>query len=159
MSDPAQFSDGLAALQAKRTQGRQRGDPKRRIPPSQNPTTLPPYKAPEVVVDLGEEESRTTEAPAPAASQPAAEPAAPSQGGGAKPTSRKVGLYLDEAHEDFLEQVRVAGNALRPRVNLSGSAVVRLAIDRLMADMTAEQVRDALVAKPIDPSAVGRRRR
>jgi hypothetical protein len=120
---------------------------------------LPPYKAPEVVVDLVEEESRTAEVPVPADPRPETQATAPSQGSGAKQTSRKVGLYLDEAHEDFLEQVRIAGNALRPRVNLSGSAVVRLAIDRLMADMTTEQVRDALVAKPIDPAAVGRRRR
>ncbi len=58
-----------------------------------------------------------------------------------------------------MEAVRIAGNALRPRVNLTASSVARLAMDRLMAEMTADQVRDALVAKPADPSTVGRRRR
>jgi hypothetical protein len=155
MSDPAQRTDGLATLQARRAQR------KRTIPPSQNPTTLPPYEPPTPVVDLVAEEARQEEAPKPAA---AAEPAKPAPAAPAKPapvkqTSRKVGLYLDEAHEDFMFAVQAAGNALRPRVNFTASAVVRLAMDRLMADMSAEQVRDTIVAKPVDPSALGRRRR
>src|SRR3954464_10530103 len=130
MSDPAQRTDGLATLQARRAQR------KRTIPPSQNPTTLPPYEPP---------------------AKPA--PAAPTKPAPVKQTSRKVGLYLDEAHEDFMFAVQAAGNALRPRVNLAASAVVRLAMDRLMAGMSAEQVRETIVAKPVDPSALGRRRR
>jgi hypothetical protein len=136
----------------------------RSIPPSQNPTSLPPYQAPAPVVDLTAEEARQEEAPKPApAAKPAkaapATPAAASEPTPAKQTSRKVGLYLDEAHEDFMFAVQAAGNALRPRVNVTASAVVRLAMDRLMADMSAEQVRDTIVAKPVDPSALGRRRR
>src|SRR3982750_4284929 len=102
MSDPAQRTDGLATLQARR---------KRTIPPSQNPTTLPPYEPPTPVVDLVAEEARQEEAPKPAA---AAEPAKPAPAAPAKPapvkqTSRKVGLYLDEAHEDFMFAVQAAG--------------------------------------------------
>ena len=155
MSDPAQRTDGLAMLQGRRAKRT------RSIPPSQNPTSLPPYQAPAPVVDLTAEEARQEEAPKPApAAKPAkAAPAAASEPAPAKQTSRKVGLYLDEAHEDFMFAVQAAGNALRPRVNLTASAVVRLAMDRLMADMSAEQVRDTIVAKPVDPSALGRRRR
>lgn len=154
MSDPAQRTDGLAMLQGRRAKRT------RSIPPSQNPTSLPPYEAPTPVVDLNTEEAQE-EAPkhAPAPKPPKAAPAAASDPAPVKPTSRKVGLYLDEAHEDFMFAVQAAGNALRPRVNLTASAVVRLAMDRLMADMSVEQVRDTIVAKPVDPSALGRRRR
>jgi hypothetical protein len=155
MSDPANHTDGLASLQALRTAGKKGRT--RTIPRSQNPTTLPPYKGPKepVDVDLPREEAGdvATAENAPAAAAAGKPQPAPKQ------ESRKVGLYIDEAHEDFLEEVRIAGNALRPKVNLSGSAVVRLALDRLMAEMSVTQVRDALVSKPIDPSAVGRRRR
>lgn len=155
MSDPAVHTDGLAALQARRANR----TPKRTIPKSQNPTDLPPYKAPEVV-DLNTEESTRAapeEAQPPRSAPSAGNPPAPAQA--VKVPSRKVGLYLEEPHEDFLEAVRVAGNALRPKVNLSASAVVRLAIDRLMARLSPEEVRDALVAKPVDPAAPGRPRR
>lgn len=155
MSDPAQRTDGLAMLQGRRAKRT------RSIPPSQNPTSLPPYEAPTPAVDLNAEEALQEETPTPAQApkSPKAAPAAASDPTPVKPASRKVGLYLDEAHEDFMFAVQAAGNALRPRVNLTASAVVRLAMDRLMADMSVEQVRDALVAKPVDRSALGRRRR
>lgn len=154
MSDPAKQLDGLATLQARRAQRT------RTIPKSQNPSDLPPYEPPNAVVGLTAEETRQNEAAKPApAVKPKAEPAAAPEPAPAKQTSRKVGLYLDEAHEDFMFAVQAAGNALRPRVNLTASAVVRLAMDRLMADMSAEQVRDTIVAKPVDPTALGRRRR
>jgi hypothetical protein len=158
MSDPAKQLDGLATLQARRASRT------RTIPKSQNPTDLPPYEPPPpAVIDLPAEEARQDEAPKPApAAKPAKAKAAPDpapEPAPAKQTSRKVGLYLDEAHEDFIFAVQAAGNALRPRVNLTASAVVRLAMDRLMADMSAEQVRDTIMAKPVDPTALGRRRR
>ncbi len=151
MSASEGHSDGLAALQARRTPAR-----KRELPKSQNPTRLPPYQPP-VVADLRD---GTNEDAVGVEPEPPSQPASPTPPAlEAKTPTRKVGLYLEEPHEDFLEAVRVAGNALRPRVNLSGSAVVRLAMDRLMAELSPEQVRDALVAKPLDPSATGRPRR
>lgn len=154
MSDPAEHTDGLAALQARRNP-RSR---KRELPKSQNPTTLPPYRAPEVIeldapAPAGQsDQPATTGQSRPVASVPVPAPSA-------KAPSRKIGLYLEEPHEDFMEAVRVAGNALRPKVNLSGSAVVRLAMDRLMDELSANEVRDALVAKPVDPAVAGRPRR
>lgn len=155
MSDSASLPDGLAALASRRTAASRARGPKREIPRSQNPTTLPPYQAPAeapeppAVVDLVAEE---TKAPAPA-------PAPAAAAATAKPASRKIGLYIDEPHEDFFEAVRAAGLSQRPRVSLSGSAVVRLALDRLMAHMTPEQVRDAIVSKqPVESNTPGRRR-
>jgi hypothetical protein len=153
MSDPAQHTDGLATLQARRAKRT------RTIPKSQNPTTLPPYQPP-AVVDLTAEEARGERPAAPTPQRiQKPEPASAAAAAAKQQSARKTGLYLDEAHEDFMEAVRIAGNALRPRVNLTASSVARLAMDRLMAEMTADQVRDALVAKPVDPSTVGRRRR
>lgn len=151
MSDPAQRTDGLAMLQGRRAKRT------RSIPPSQNPTSLPPYETPTPVVDPDAEEAQkeaSKSAPTPKPPKAAASDPAP-----VKSASRKVGLYLDEAHDDFMFAVQAAGNALRPRVNLTASAVVRLAMDRLMADMSVEQVRDTIVAKPVDTSALGRPRR
>jgi hypothetical protein len=142
--------DGLAALRARRaTPGR-----KRELPKSQNPTSLPPYEA-SAVIDVRDDAPQVAP-PSPAKRTERPTPAAVPE---VKPLTRKVGIYLEEPQEDFLEAVRIAGNALRPRVTLSGSAVVRLAMDRLMAEMSADAVRDALAAKPIDPTAAGRPRR
>jgi hypothetical protein len=160
MSDPAKQTDGLAALQTRRAQRT------RTIPRSQNPSTLPPYQPPAAVVDLTAEEARADDAPVPAPVAPtkpekakAASAPAPVAPPAKQTSSRKVGLYLDEAHEDFMFAVQAAGNAMRPRVNLTASAVVRLAMDRLMTEMSADQVRDTIMAKPADPTALGRRRR
>ncbi|MDP9355705.1 MAG: hypothetical protein M3R02_10580 [Chloroflexota bacterium] len=151
MSASDGHNDGLAALQARRASSR-----KRELPKSQNPTKLPPYRPP-VPIDLRDvtDQELVSVEPEPPSHTVLPTPPTPE----VKTPTRKVGLYLEEPHEDFLEAVRVAGNALRPRVNLSGSAVVRLAMDRLMAELSPEQVRDALVAKPLDPSAAGRPRR
>lgn len=150
MSASEANTDGLAALQARRASASR----KRELPKSQNPTNLPPYRVPSVM-DLREPktEDAIPEQPAPAPAVP--EPPAPE----AKVATRKVGVYLEEPQEDFLEAVRIAGNALRPRVTLSASAVVRLAMDRLMAELSAEDVRDTLMAKPLDPTTPGRPRR
>jgi len=158
MTDPALSSDGLASLQARRTAAKKPPPPaQRRIPPSQNPTTLPPYRGPSSTESQAAPASLDQQPAPESASAPVREMPAPPEV--PKAALRKVGVYLDESHEDFLEGVRVAGNALRPRVTLSGSAVLRLAMERLMADMSIEQVRDALLDRPADPTAVGRRRR
>jgi hypothetical protein len=149
MSASDGHTDGLAALKARRAAGAR----KRELPKSQNPTQLPPYQAP-VSIDLRDNESES--APVASIATPATEVSVHPD---PRVPTRKVGVYLEEPQEDFLEAVRMAGNALRPRVTLSASAVVRLAMDRLMADLSAEQVRDTLMAKPLDPAIPGRPRR
>jgi len=164
MSESAELTDGLASLKARRTTSKGRRPPRRSIPASMNPTSLPPYDgAQRATSDSATPDDLVSQAPGaasastPTSSAPEEVSAAPRAP--ARQLSRKVGLYVDEEHQDYFEAVRAAGNGLRPRVNLSASAVVRLALDRLSSDLTVEQVRDLLVAKPTDPHAVGRKRR
>jgi len=54
--------------------------------------------------------------------------------------SRPATLYLEEAHIDFLEEARIAGMTSRPRLDISKSAVVRLALRRLQQEMTIDEI-------------------
>ena len=73
--------------------------------------------------------------------------------------ARPVTLYLEETHIDFLEEARIAGLTGRPRLDVSKSAVVRLALRRLQEQMTIEEIRDYLKAQPTDATKTGRKRR
>lgn len=84
------------------------------------------------------------------------DPSTTNQGGGLLPT-RPVTVYLDSSHVDLLEQVRIAG--LIDRVDISKSAVVRLALARLREDMTTDEIKSRLKAQPTDPHRTGRKRR
>jgi hypothetical protein len=70
---------------------------------------------------------------------------------------KPVTLYVSDAQSDFLEQVRIAG--LMERVDLSRSAVVRLALSRLQQDMSVEEIKRHLISQPTDPTRTGRKRR
>lgn len=71
----------------------------------------------------------------------------------------KLTLYLDQDIDRYLEDVRIQGLTSRPRVDVSRSAVVRLALRRLRAEMTPEQVKTLLAGQPTDGSRTGRKRR
>lgn len=164
MSENADLPDGLASLKARRTPSKGRRPPRRSIPASMNPTSLPPYDGAQVVASDSAPATEVAPGTPEVTSTSTVMSSAPEQVSrlprtAARQPPRKVGLYVDEEHQDYFEAVRAAGNGLRPRVNLSASAVVRLALDRLGSDLTVEQVRDLLVAKPTDPHAVGRKRR
>jgi hypothetical protein len=58
-----------------------------------------------------------------------------------------------------MEAARVTGMTSRPKVDVSRSAVVRLALRRLMDDMSPEQVKSALAAEPAKSTGPGRKRR
>lgn len=73
--------------------------------------------------------------------------------------ARPATLYLEEAHVDFLEETRMAGLISRPRLDISKSAVVRLALRRLQQEMTIDEIRDYLKAQPVDSTKTGRKRR
>ena len=68
-------------------------------------------------------------------------------------------IYLDAAADAFLEQVRSAGRTGRPKVDASRSAVVRLALARLQAEMNARDIIDELRRRAdISAQTVGRKR-
>lgn len=71
----------------------------------------------------------------------------------------KLTLYLDQDIDRYLEDVRIQGLTSRPKVDVSRSAVVRLALRRLRAEMTPEQVKTLLAGQPTDGSRTGRKRR
>ena len=160
MSDPADTTDGLLALQAKRAAGKRPSNPARRIPPSQNPNTLPPYKTPEGVIDIREGIESETTAGGSASTAPANKPTERPKKSATEPRAQvRVTIYVEETHDAYLENVRFVGAHCRPRIDVSRAAVVRYALDRLMADMTPEQVYQTIADKPIDPNATGRKRR
>ncbi|WP_432498359.1 hypothetical protein [Kineococcus auxinigenes] len=72
---------------------------------------------------------------------------------------RKVAVYLDEDTDTALEAIRYAGTTRRPRLDVSKSAVVRLALERLLAELSHEQVVAAIAARPTDSQTTGRKRR
>jgi len=78
---------------------------------------------------------------------------------GEESTPRPATLYLDSNLLDFLEEARIAGLVSRPKLDISKSAVVRLALRRLQEDMTIEEIRELLRSQPTDPTKTGRKRR
>jgi hypothetical protein len=70
---------------------------------------------------------------APAAPEPASEP--------------PLTVYVDHVHNDFAKDVSHAGARRRPRVSISGAAVIRYALDQLRAEMTPKQACEAIAAK------------
>jgi hypothetical protein len=102
------------------------------------------------VIDLRDSEAPLEDAPR------AAVPRKPS--GGAKRASKApaapetaseppLTVYVDHVHNDFAKDVSHAGARRRPRVSISGAAVIRYALDQLRAEMTPEQACEAIAAK------------
>ena len=71
----------------------------------------------------------------------------------------KLTFYVDEELDRYLEDVRIQGLTARPKVDISRSAVVRLALRRLQDEMTPEQVKTLLAAQPTETGRTGRKRR
>ncbi|KXP11612.1 hypothetical protein AXK57_21975 [Tsukamurella pulmonis] len=77
---------------------------------------------------------------------PAPAPAAPLS---AAPKGRAVSpstIYFDEATDDYLEEVAIAGRRGRPKID-SRSAFARLAVRRMMEQLTPEQAVEILRAQ------------
>lgn len=89
--------------------------------------------------------ARRRRAPEPTTIEPAVTPIKP------------VTVYVSDGQSDFLEEVRIAG--LMDRVDISRSAVVRLALSRLQRDMSVDEIKQHLISQPTDPNRTGRKRR
>ncbi len=140
--------DGLASLSAQRERAR------RSMPAPRHPVT---------VEDHAPESDTTADPPAPV------EPALPSA---AKPQQRrpapapldlgatfKVTLYVDRDTDEFMEAARVEGLTSRPKVDVSRSAVVRLALRKLMDEMSPAEVKTLLAGHAVRSTGPGRKRR
>lgn len=71
----------------------------------------------------------------------------------------KVTLYVDRDLDEFMEAARVEGLIARPKVDISRSAVVRMALRRLMSEMSAAEVKTVLEKQNVRNSGPGRKRR
>lgn len=156
--------NGLASL----TQARQRA--RRTMPPPRHPAAARHLTSADTPPDHQPHDSQTDE-PVPAApAQPAHAAVVPEQAGpvavevvpatsGTVEPPVKMTFYVDQAMDRYLEDVRIQGLTSRPKVDVSRSAVVRLALRRLREEMTPEQVKALLAAQPTDPTRTGRKRR
>jgi hypothetical protein len=143
VSGPGQIPDGLLALQSKREAAkRQPSGLKRTIRPSQHPNTLPPYEASEVI-DVRETAEQPTAAWEPVAPAPREKRALPKKDDRPVPIVR-VTSYVDESQDAYLDDVKFVGVHRRTKIDVSRAAVMRFALERLMADMTPEQAYEAI---------------
>lgn len=78
---------------------------------------------------------------------------------GAVAPGLRVTLYVDQESDAFMEAARIAGLVARPKTDISRSAVVRLALRRLMSEMTAEEVKEHLQNQVLTTQGPGRKRR
>lgn len=141
--------DGLASLNAQRNRAR------RSMPPPRHPISVEPRLR---ITATNEPPAPFTPQPAPTAApleQPA-EAVALVPGETSAPV--KVTLYVDRPSDEFMEAARVAGLLARPKVDISRSAVVRLAMRRLMEEMSPAEVKALLEQQEVG-AGPGRKRR
>ena len=167
------MSDGLSQLA-------QRGRRTREIPPPRNPARSEPVH----LTPVPDETPKAETTPAPATSRPPVRrqkaPTAPlpspqptsdegkepsarptpaaAQQAATKPALKVVTVYLEQDDDDFLETITHTGRTSQPKTAISRSAVVRLALERLHAQMTPEQIVDELRPRGDQPGT-GRKRR
>lgn len=168
------MSDGLAQLTS-------RGRRTRDIPPPRNPARSEPVPLP-ATPETGAEPgvapplNRVTEEPAQAptdnlerltTSSAATEPE-PEQAPASPPTTTEaekvkvalkvVTVYLEQNDDDFLEAITHTGRTTQPKTAISRSAVVRLALERLHAQLSPDEIVTELRPRGSQQST-GRKRR
>jgi len=160
----AERPNGLASL----SQARQRA--RRTMPPPRHPAaprhlTSADTHPDDQADDAGNDEQPATPPPplarvdrAPESVDPPAVDGTPATPAAVEPPV-KMTFYVDQDIDRYLEDVRIQGLTSRPKVDVSRSAVVRLALRRLRDDMNPEQVKALLAAQPTDPTRTGRKRR
>lgn len=141
------MSDGLGMLD----QQRQRRT--RRIPAAKNPPRTQPVAVPRPTPDRL--------ASPPEAIRPASEPTTTPTTATAVATEPtiKMSIYLELDDDLYLETIAHAGKTSRPRVAISRSAIVRLALEKLAATMTVDQIVIELRNRGTQHQGTGRKRR
>lgn len=135
--------DSLTAMRSKSTTSR-RAIPPPRHQPRRTPVDMPAAPSP---ATASEPPKAQPAAPAPAMPPPAA---------GTDLT--KVSIYLDDTTDAYLETVRAAARATKPRVDATRSAVVRLALNRLAEQLTPAEIVAELQRSAAAHSGPGRKR-
>ncbi|SUE32761.1 Uncharacterised protein [Mycolicibacterium gilvum] len=135
--------DSLTAMRSKSTTSR------RTIPPPRHQ----PRRTP---VDMPAAPSPATASEPPKAQPAAPAPVTPPPAAGTDLT--KVSIYLDDTTDVYLETVRAAARATKPRVDATRSAVVRLALNRLAEQLTPAEIVAELQRSAAAHSGPGRKR-
>jgi hypothetical protein len=112
-----------------------------------------------VTVENHAPQSSVPPTPAEPVAPPAAAPVRPRQPAAERGAPFKVTLYVDRDTDEFMETVRVEGLTSRPKVDVSRSAVVRLALRRLMDEMSPVEVKALLADQAVRSTGPGRKRR
>lgn len=152
MSQPQ--PNGLGSLSAQRERAR------RSMPPPRHPlkttVSLPESTATPDAPPPDEETTPTAPlAPAATTKPPSGPILAPEK----TRAPFKVTLYVDRDLDEFMEAARVEGLTSRPKVDVSRSAVVRLALRRLMEHMSPAEVKAHLEGQVVRSAGPGRKRR
>lgn len=156
------MTDGLSMLDEKR-KSRSRSIPSPRNRPRSTPVQVAEV-APVSAPATGEAAAATEPEPvavpeAPPKPAPAAKEK-PSAGESAVPEPTiKMSIYLEASDDLYLEEITHAGKTSRPRIAISRSAIVRLALERLAATMTADEIVDQLRRTGDEHQGAGRKRR
>lgn len=137
-------TDGLAAMRKTREEASARGkkaSSARHAPPPRHPAKDRPPVA-ELVTDAApatdavESVAVTDPVPAP----PPASAVVTAAGADAVVPLVRSTIYLDEQASAWLEDIAISGRRGKPKVDASRSAVVRLALERLMDTTSVDQV-------------------
>lgn len=168
------MSEGLAQLAS-------RGRRTRDIPPPRNPARSEPVPlpatpeakpGPEVVlppIQVAEEPSssaggqsgRSATSSTTSKPEPESDPVpllAATEGGKVKAALKVVTVYLEQDDDDFLEAITHTGRTTQPKTAISRSAVVRLALERLHAQLSPNEIVNELRPRG-DQHGTGRKRR
>jgi hypothetical protein len=137
------MNDGLGMLD------QQRERRVRRIPAAKNPPRTKPVALPQPVQE---------HLPAPAEPEPSRDPKKAATKAIVEPTV-KMSIYLEPDDDLYLENIVHAGKTSRPRVAISRSAIVRLALEKLATTMTVDQIVDVLRDRGAQHQGTGRKRR
>ncbi|CAI9411559.1 hypothetical protein [Aestuariimicrobium sp. T2.26MG-19.2B] len=133
------MSDGISEMLAKRAKSTRKAttnltkqpSPSRRMPGPRNPAPPAATQAPAATVEVEQQQATVTQ---------------PVERGSAAPQpileDRRVTMYIAADADEWLTEASLAGR--RTRVDASRSAIVRLALERLMAEMTHDQIVEEL---------------
>ena len=151
--------DGLGMLDEKR-QRRARSIPAPRNPARTTPVQVVELAATEPEGPAPAEPAEVTTAPEKAPTRPKAARSAPPQ---AKPEVQqptiKMSIYLEASDDVYLENIAHAGKTGTPKVAISRSAIVRLALERLANTMTTDEIVNELRGRGDEHQGSGRKRR
>ncbi len=143
------MADGLDSLTAMRNKTTsRRAVPPPRHPPRQTPVSMP-ESAPPPIPPVAPSPEAMAISPVPVSQLSA-------DAGGSK--LAKVSIYLDERTDVYLETVRGAARATKPRVDATRSAVVRLALNRLADQLSPGEVVAELQRNAAGHTGPGRKR-